>query len=547
MKNLYKSISALMLAMVPMMAGAATPRLIAPIAAQHDSEQQSEQQSAKQRTERHSVVKAKNVAGLSTDRPAGEYHVYNRGGSSLFLDWEGIYESDQSSMLAEVVFAENNVVWMRNVLTYVNDNIWIQGTLSDDGTKITIPVGVKISYDSWEQQYLCLYPATLNMTDNTVSINTDIDEISYSIAEGIISLNNTSGLTQGIGAFYDEGLWAGMMDVNTVYTPSPLQAVAVPDNLATSQYQLICINDNYSEGVDLDNLKGVFINIGREGNDIYISGLVPDDSSAWAKGSISGNVVTIAKDQLMGVSSGYGLYLEGATYEKITYDWGWTQYNYTISDQDITFTLGEDGSLTSPSIAMIVSTSTVDASLWASYIDAAISPAFTGSATPKTPTFTSVNCWDDEFGEPYYGLAIRTSQIDNDNHLLDRSKMFYVVEVNGEEFTFTPDVYTSLDEAIKEVPLTLNDNDFFYSLDNFQNFYIFRTDIESFGVRVIYYGGDQRVETPTTIYTVDGIHDITISADDAVADVYDLCGRKVNRDNLTPGIYISNDHKFVVK
>jgi NADPH-dependent 2,4-dienoyl-CoA reductase/sulfur reductase-like enzyme len=173
--------------------------------------------------------------------------------------------------------------------------------------------------------------------------------------------------------------------------------------------------------------------------------------------------------------------------------------------------------------------------------------AYDGAATPKTPTFTSVNCWEDEYGEPYYALAIRTSQIDNENHLLDRSKMYYEVDVNGENFTFDPEVYTTLDEPMKEVPLEFDDNDYFISYDNFQNFYIFRNDITSFGVRVVYYGGGERTATPTTLYEVAGVDAVVADADNSAADVYDLMGRKVNRDNLAPGIYIINHKKYLVK
>jgi hypothetical protein len=100
-----------------------------------------------------------------------------------------------------------------------------------------------------------------------------------------------------------------------------------------------------------------------------------------------------------------------------------------------------------------------------------------------------------------------------------------------------------------EVPLSYDDNDFFISYGSYQTFYIFRTDVTSLGVKVIYYGGDTRSETPTTLYAIDGIKDVTVDtpATDIPATVYDLAGCPVNSASLTPGIYIANHRKFVVK
>jgi hypothetical protein len=547
MKKLYHAmVSAMLLAALPLAASAATPKLIT----SHPGPTSEATTSVKERIATHKGITLKDDVELTTDRPAGDYRVYTRGGSSLMLDWDGVYLCEQSIFYAEVVFADNGDVWLRNTIAYINNNIWIKGTLSADGTKISIPSGIELSYDTWSDAYVYLYPCSFSESTGDAAINTDLSEITFSIADNVISLDNTSADSHiGIGGFYADGTWTGMMDVETVYTPSNVAVVIPPAGLETSRYQLLSINEDYSEGVDLDNLKGVFVSIGRDGNDLYMCGLIEGDASIWVKGTIAGNGVTFAKGQLAGVSYGYPVYLEGVTYEIKTYDWGWSYYEYTLDEGDITFTLGDDGSLTNASLHLMLSTSTEEVSPLAVYVSPEITPEYTGAAVPKTPTFTSVGCWDDEAGNPYYAAAIRTSQIDSENHLLDRSKMFYAVEVNGESFTFDPSTYATLTEAMTEVPLSYDDNDFFISYGSYQTFYIFRTDVTSLGVKVIYYGGDTRSETPTTLYAIDGIKDVTVDtpATDIPATVYDLAGCPVNSASLTPGIYIANHRKFVVK
>jgi hypothetical protein len=533
---------ALLLAAMPVVTTASEPQLLAkkPGAVATAGE------SMKEKMAKRNATPISKAAGLQTDRPDGDYKVYSREGSSLFYDWDGIYSVEQGDFLAEIVFAANGDVWFRNLLTYVNDNVWVKGTLSSDGTKISIPAGVELSYDKWIGEYVYLYPCTLSLDDYTAIVDSDVSEITFTVSDGKISLDNT-GDYKGVGVFYASGEWEGNMDVKTVFEPYDLTAVSVPNGLSTARYQLIALNENYSEGVDLDNQKGVFVNVGRDGNDIYIGGLLSNDPSLWVKGTVSGSVVTFPQRQFMGVSNGYGLYLVGCTYTTETYDWGWSSYTFNFSDDELTFNISDNGSLTSASLAVVITNSLEYVAQFDAYINPEITSAYDGAATPKTPTFTSVNCWEDEYGEPYYALAIRTSQIDNENHLLDRSKMYYEVDVNGENFTFDPEVYTTLDEPMKEVPLEFDDNDYFISYDNFQNFYIFRNDITSFGVRVVYYGGGERTATPTTLYEVAGVDAVVADADNSDADVYDLMGRKVNRDNLAPGIYIINHKKYLVK
>jgi hypothetical protein len=549
MKKLYHAmVSAMLFAALPLAASAATPKLIT----SHSGSAPEATTSVKERIAAHKGIALKDEDDLTTDRPAGDYRVYTRGGSSLFYDWDGVCLWPQDGMYAEAVFAYNGDVWLRNTLTYINNNIWIKGTLSADGTKISFPAGIALSFDKWSGQYVYLYPCTFDETTGNATINPDILEITFSVADNVLSLDNTSADSYlGIGGFYDDGTWSGMMDLETVYAPSGLAPVSVPTDLNTSRYQLLCVNENGYDGVELDNLKGEFLTIGRDGNDIYVSGLLPDDASVWVKGTVDGNVAKFPKDQFVGISYGYPVFFEGVTYTSSYYDFGWggyTAYTYTISADDVTFNISADGSLTNGSLSLMLSISTEEVSQLAVYIDPEITPEYTGAAMPKTPKFTAVDTWEEAY--PYYAAAIRTSQIDTENlRLLDRSKMFYAVEVDGEPYTFDPATYTTLTEPLTEVPIDFDDNDFFVSYDNYQTFYIFRSEVSSIGVKVIYYGGDTRSETPTTLYAIDGIKDVTVDtpAADIPATVYDLSGRPVNSASLTPGIYIANHRKFVVK
>ena len=105
---------------------------------------------------RAEIKSASSADGLLYDKPEGEYSVFKRDGQSLMWDWGELYLMNQDGFYAEVVMAADGVVWMRNVITYVNNDAWIKGTLSDDGTKIFVAPGTAIAHDSWNDAYLLL-------------------------------------------------------------------------------------------------------------------------------------------------------------------------------------------------------------------------------------------------------------------------------------------------------------------------------------------------------------------------------------------------------
>ena len=82
-----------------------------------------------------------------TTMPEGELRTYLRtGGQGMFPDYDQIGLDVQSGKM-DIVFAEDNVVYMKNILfncglTYGSS--WVQGVLSEDGTTITVPLGQSI-------------------------------------------------------------------------------------------------------------------------------------------------------------------------------------------------------------------------------------------------------------------------------------------------------------------------------------------------------------------------------------------------------------------
>ena len=103
-------------------------------------------------------VKHKSPKTFVADKPEGEVKSYKRSGWSYMEDWDGIYRTQQSG-LAKVVFAENNEVYLQNVLAYINSGKWVKGTLGEDKKTITIAPGEIV-----EQKLLLIHVISIAAT-----------------------------------------------------------------------------------------------------------------------------------------------------------------------------------------------------------------------------------------------------------------------------------------------------------------------------------------------------------------------------------------------
>ena len=75
-------------------------------------------------------------------------------------------------------------------------------------------------------------------------------------------------------------------------------------------------------------------------------------------------------------------------------------------------------------------------------------------------------------------------------------------------------------------------------------------DIERIGVRSVYYGGGETNTSEITWYQIkspSSVTEVTID-DNKELNYYDLMGRRVDANHLTPGIYVRQDgRKILVK
>ena len=85
--------------------------------------------------------------GIVMEQPAGELKTYDRAGYAYYLSGEYPRRGAQTGTI-DIVFAEDNKVYFKQPLSKLEINSWVEGTLSEDGKTITIPMGQNVAYDT---------------------------------------------------------------------------------------------------------------------------------------------------------------------------------------------------------------------------------------------------------------------------------------------------------------------------------------------------------------------------------------------------------------
>ena len=276
-----------------------------------------------------SVATAQDVPddfSLIENQPEGELRIYTRSGGLIReVEKEVVDENDPYELVeltqdgtVNIVFADNNKVYIQQPTSWLTIyDGWVEGTLSDDGTTITVPLGQYTAYtrsfNMATQLWLFNYVEEL---DSYVR-DEETTEITYSIdADGTIRLNGTSrthilGLCQrafGETFYYLDYEWLQDGDFESVYTPVPDDRVVLPPGL---EQQEIYFHTVMFDGVGLSPFNRIG-HLAFDGDDVYLNGFNSLLPNAWIKGHRDGDNLVFPSDQFLG-SYGDLLYFRGGT------------------------------------------------------------------------------------------------------------------------------------------------------------------------------------------------------------------------------------------
>lgn len=474
-----------------------------------------------------------------TEQPEGELKTYMRSGGTAYRNWLGYWTESQDPTKTYLVFAADGktVYWQNPISKYTKSTAWIKGEINDNGTQIVFPAGQYLTYDEQKQYGYQLYHINNIVLDADgyywESFNVDrTTPITLAVDGDKLTLEGTSD--KDIIAMVsddDEPDWNYYGDAETVLVAFEAEdAVTAPEGLQTSTYIL-------SYGTSGQSTANV--EVGFDGNDMYVQGIYNYLPKAWLKGTVEGNTVTLNSGQYLGDDDGNMMYWVAATIEQ-EYDSYWEDYInvYKYADK-ITFTLNPETGVYTADKTLIVSSLKDGINRWGTYVNPVLTPIVDVAATPADPEITDFENpgYDEDEEEDVEGyIDFTINPKDVDGNALNIDNIYYRLYVNNDEpLTLTTDLYEELDEDMTILSYAFDDDwDIYANTKNGDHSVSLYNEYERVGVQVIYRGGDEErvsniVYSDGSVSQTSGINKISASQNGAKrTEYFDLSGRRVS-------------------
>ena len=372
---------------------------------------------------------------------------------------------------------DGNDVYIQG-LAYYFPSAWIKGTLANG--VVTFPItymGIIQNID----MYLCGYGTG---TPTTFSFTYDATNNTLTADDYILLNKNTTSL--GFYSYY-------VSLVLTADEPEPDVVVTPPDGLVTEEWNFTAQDLNVSNGAVYTDYSAP-VQMGFDGDDVYIAGFCPYDAEAWVKGTRNGNTITLDNDQYFGAIYGsYDMYFVG--YQNGYYD----EDGGTFRGDGfgaVTFTMNDEGNQLTTNDLIIISAAKSKIQYYAIYTDGVITKVLEQPGTPADPD--PQRFVNGSYGH-YFVFSVPT--VDTDGNAMLTSKLYYQIykDIEGQTsaFTLSADLYEELDEDMSIIPYSFTDEWDIYPGDPIQ-VYIYSDDLDSWnkiGVKSIYEGGGESHES----------------------------------------------------
>ena len=430
---------------------------------------------------------------------------------------------------------------------YIDEEVWVKGTITADGTTVVFPKGQFFGeyYDEPSGQTVRLYFLGYDTASGGLS---DV-VFKYDADAGRLSTDTDIFVNVGTAQPYVYDLFT-MVEI-TRDAPELPEPVEVPEGLKVAKYgfnatRRVWVQENNAYA-DQAVYYPIMLGFGDH-KDVYFKGLhgeINDD--IWAKGTLSedGKTVTIPANQFMGV-------VEDSEDEK-------DYYYVTSADadrnlQDIVLSYdAKAGKFITDQPFYINSSRKGLYPPYNKYENVVIKTIVATPADPEIENLTVKGVYPVYHPKAYF--IIPDKDVD-DNPMLT-SLLYYTVwveEGNVEKpFVVTAAAYRDVTEDMTEIPYDYDDH--FDIFTGGSEFYFNPTNVVTLwtkiGIQSIYYGGDDCKksnivwkENPAYDPTTVGIADVNVN--DSKQDVFfDLQGRRV--DAPAKGLYIANGRKVVIK
>ena len=340
-------------------------------------------------------------------------------------------------------------------LAYFANKAWIKGTIS--GATATFPASQQVDDDE-------SYPEWISGSND-----------GQTICDVVFNFDQETGVLECTTKYIGECAVEDAFSIYAYWTqptftkeqPAGPEVVEVPDGLETEEYVLTA--RNYKNDADVS----VSVQIGFDGNDVYIQGLSTWITEAWVKGTLNDATITFASGQYFGNYANYDMFLNTLVGEDVIFDYD-----------------AEAGTLTAQNTFFLVDNSS---NYFDSYRGAVLKKVVEKAAMPANPEIKGLE--ESNYG---YVVEFNVPLLDINGEPLVASKLSYIIYADTKgtiaPLTFTSETHSRLTEEMTEIPYGFTDNYDIYSTYIYLND-LYSADWTRLGIQSIYRGGDEENKT----------------------------------------------------
>jgi hypothetical protein len=421
-------------------------------------------------------------------------------------------------------------IYFKDVIPGYDEGTYVKGVQEGNKVNLQLPQLLKTQSDgTTDYNY---YAMVLKKVETETSVNyvpDDDQSLSFTVGEdGTYTLDidytydvyNRTYPDKILGVYAyagDAEGWAGNSVMVEKYTPFNDVALTAPEGLETDLWAFTYSGDGFA------------VNLGFDGDDVWVQGIYPTIHDAWIKGTLKDGKITFASPQYLGSNGSNFCYFMAinASYEpqeSITFDYDAEKQTLTTGATNI--------------IAISYSKETLFAT--AGYVYPQF--AYAGSevkGVPQTPGFYMLG-GDESYG--YYKFCFTLSKFSTEGSFLDTNKMYYKIYVDGDELTLDPEDYVKLSEPMTEIPYSFTDGYDITQVQGITMATIYTLGWDVIGVQLFYKADEDTVlESGILNYNkntgeTSSVNDINIGKQVVSESYYDLYGRKVTE--ATKGLVI---------
>lgn len=559
-------------------------------------------------------MRPKALGDLITEQPEGEVKQYVRSGFGFTVSDGTLFTTTQDAKTSIVYDADGTTVYIKNIvngMSYDFGDSWAVGTLSADGTTITVSLEQTVGW-SWMYDVgirLAWGRTVINDEGTMVSFERDetVTEAVYVIDGETISLQGTSGATEfqntiedfvaeGLTCVYeDDGAWPGYLEWNTVLTerePVPVPEI-ITEQPAGELHSYIRSGANIYQGWDgpaMVNQSGMAdVVFDEDGETVYLRDVVYEvASNVWVKGTINADrtKITVPMGQYLywDENGEYGMVLqwmstnvETTTDEEgneqnvmtVTVHQGVTEATYTIDGEIISLdNCSGDSNAQFPSNFIATGLGVVynnDLTFCAMDFNTVYNEFHLVPAVPADPVLYEDSWFDSGEEDGYSCFDFTVLAEDVDGNYIDPTHLVYSIFTDDDvPFVFEAATYSNdLTEDMTDIPYEIYSSGYDFDMSRI---YFYRTNMgdnpmftQRIGIQVHY-------DVPVTSKG----RDITIVRNSsnivywelppsAISEVrteptttddayYNMMGQRFNAGSTLPaGIYIHKGKKIIVK